>query len=286
MPSILSAFTDEASSSIDAQITAAQRANLTHLDLRSIDDYNITNLPPYVAKEIAAKLKAANLSVCMFGSPIGKIDINDDLNIDIEKLNHLADLAPILGTNKVRIFSYYNNANLPKDQWQAEAMHRLHQLSLVAEKRDMVLYHENESDIFGDHPDDIVTISSLRSDNFKLIYDFANFLRTSATPDESWSKLKSITDCFHLKDQKLDNQHTPIGLGDTNSPAILTEAITNGFTGPIIVEPHLTHSEAVLATHSTGTGDLSLASLPPAETFHIAVTTAQQLLTDAGCTIA
>ena len=42
-----------------------------------------------------AKLDAAGISVCMFGSPIGKIDVTDDLEIDLEKLRHLGKLIPV-----------------------------------------------------------------------------------------------------------------------------------------------------------------------------------------------
>ncbi|QDU32219.1 3-dehydroshikimate dehydratase [Poriferisphaera corsica] len=282
MASILSAFTDEAAPTIEAQILAAMQCGLTHLDLRSIDDYNITNLPTYIAKEVHAKLSSAGLKVCMFGSPIGKIDIADDFAIDVEKMERLAELSPILGTKIVRIFSYYNAQGQSKNEWRCESIRRLELLIGLAKKHDLILYHENESDIYGDHPDQVLELAELQCEQFRLIYDFANYLRTGEKPMESWGKLRDVTDCFHLKDQRWNNEHTPIGLGDTKAKEILADAVEHGFNGPIIVEPHLTHSEAVLSTHSTGTGDLSLASLTPTETFELAVRTAKSLLDEVG----
>ena len=104
----LSAFTDEAGDSCEAQIAAAQSNGLKRLDLRGMDGFNCTVMPLDHARGVAEKLAAAGLTVGMFGSPLGKIDIADDMQIDLGKLEHLASLAPILGCRAVRIFSYYN----------------------------------------------------------------------------------------------------------------------------------------------------------------------------------
>ena len=287
MPWTLSAFADEAGESTTEQIAACIKAGLTHIDPRHVDGHNITTLPLDIANEVAKQYQAAGIQVHMFGSPIGKIDIADDLSIDLAKLEHLAKLKDIFGATDIRIFSYYNKAGIDKAKWQQQSMDRLKRLRDRAGESGMTLFHENESGIFGDHPDDIATIAELRDgETFKLIYDFGNFLTTNASPQQSWAMLKDQTDCMHLKDRKHDGQHVPMGTGETEAAAILRDAVDSGWQGSCVVEPHLTHSKAVVATGVHGTGDVSLSSLSAAESFHIAVQAARELLTSAGADIA
>jgi sugar phosphate isomerase/epimerase len=276
---LLSAFADEAGETSDEQIAACKAGGLKFIDPRNVDGYNITALPLDIAAIVARKFADAGIKVNMYGSPIGKIDITDDMKTDTDRLEHLGKLKGIFGATGVRIFSYYNRTGVAKAKWKQESLDRLRRLRDLAGGLGLVLYHENESEIYGDHPDDVAEIAELRDGRtFKLIYDFANYIRTSATPKESWAVCRDITDCFHLKDQRRDGQHVPMGQGDTEAEAILRDAHARGWSGPCVLEPHLTHSEAVVATGVHGKGDASLASLSPAESFQIAVEAARGLL--------
>ena len=282
---IISGFADEAGPNTDTQIEALQRAGLTHIDLRSVQGQNISELDPAVARDVRSQLDAAGIRVNMLGSPIGKIDIADDFDTDLTKLRHLGEMARIFDCKAVRIFSYYNKANAPRDQWQSEAIARLKKLRDEAEKLDLVLYHENESDIFGDASDDVLAIAELRDgQRFKLIYDFANYIRTGEAGLETWAKFRDKTDAFHFKDQRRNGEHVPIGQGETDAEAILRDAAAAGWSGPCTLEPHMVHSPAVLATGASGTGTQSLKDLGPAECFHIACTEATALLDRLGVT--
>ncbi len=285
----LSAFADEAGKDIDTQIAALLRGGLSHIDLRNIAAHSIINLPQDAARDVKAKLDEAGIAVNMFGSPIGKIDIADDLQIDLDRLDHLAQMQDIFGCNAVRMFSYYNaKEKLPKDDWKHKSLDYVSRLKDHAQQVGLVLYHENESDIFGDHPDDVLALAELRDgETFKLIYDFANYIRTGVEGWDSWQTMRDVTDCFHLKDQRKTGEHVPMARGsDTDSERILRDAAERGWEGPCTIEPHLTHSDAVLATNATGTGDRSLKDLPPAESFHVAVEASRAVLERVGVTIA
>ena len=93
---------------------------------------------------------------------IEKIDIEDDFQIDMGKLRQLGELAPILGCNAVRIFSYYNRENRPADRWRAESLDRLRRLRDLAGEVGLVLYHENESGIYGDACERVLVILNSR----------------------------------------------------------------------------------------------------------------------------
>jgi hypothetical protein len=146
-PWVFSGFADEAGKSIEEQIEAHLAAGMTHIDIRGVEGFNITTLPLDVAQTVKAKMDAAGMSCCMFGSPIGKIDVTDDIEIDLDKLRHLAKLIPIFGTNKVRMFSYHNKNNIPADEFERAAIDRVGQLKALAKELGLALYHENEKGI-------------------------------------------------------------------------------------------------------------------------------------------
>ena len=101
---VLSAFADEAGGSTDEQIAALQRAGFSHIDPRMVDGHNICDLPLDLAEQVKAKYDAAGVAVGMYGSPIGKIDIADDCEIDFKKLEHLGKLKGIFGAGGGRMW--------------------------------------------------------------------------------------------------------------------------------------------------------------------------------------
>jgi len=203
---------------------------------------------------------------------------------DVDRLKHIAELKGVFGATNVRIFSYYNKKNrLSKDDWKATSLEYLSTLKEVAVDAGLVLYHENESEIYGDASDDVLDLTVLRDgEAFCFIYDFANYIRTGEEGWATWQKMKSTTDCFHFKDQKKNGQHVPMGQGETDAAKILKDAADSGWSGPITLEPHLSFSDAVLATHASGSGDLSLKDMPKHETFHIAAEEARKLIESVG----
>ena len=282
MTLILSAFADEAADDADAQIGALQRAGIDHIDPRSIDGINICDLPVDAAKALGAKLDDAGIRVGMFGSPIGKTDLDDDLCIELARLDHLALMRDVLGANGVRMFSFYDKAQRAAEERERLTLERLTTLRGRAADLGLMLYHENETGVFGDHPDQILKLASLRDgQSFGLIYDFANYLRTGADPLTTWAMLGDVTDALHFKDQMRSGDHVPMGQGDTCSAEILTQAIASGWSGPCTLEPHLFMSEAVRATNVHGQGDPALANLSRAEIFQVAATAVQALIAKA-----
>ncbi|MBC8135104.1 MAG: sugar phosphate isomerase/epimerase [Fibrella sp.] len=281
----LSGFTDEAGRSCEEQIAACHRAGFRFMDLRSIDGIGITALPVEHAQAVREKLDSAGISVQMFGSPIGKIDIADSLETDLLKLRHLATLSPVLGCRAVRMFSYYNKNNESLAAWGAESLDRLRRLRDEAERLNLVLLHENERHIFGDLCSNVEVIAELRNDNFKLIFDFDNYNQSGEDVWANWLVLRDRTDAFHLKDSRLIGekyQHTLVGEGSGQTKRILADAAQRNWGGPITLEPHLAHSDAVLATGPSGESNAAFSDMPTADSFQLAAVAARNLLTEVG----
>jgi sugar phosphate isomerase/epimerase len=281
----LSAFADEAADSADDQIAALTQANIQHVDLRMVDGINIVELPFKHAEEVKQKLDAAGIAVGMYGSPIGKTDISDPVEIELERIDHLGEMHKVFHATNVRMFSFYNKPGLPRDVWKAQAFDKLKRMIDRANYHGLVLYHENETEVFGDHPDQIEELAELRGESFKLIYDFANYLRTGEEPWANWQRLKPITDALHFKDQKRNGDHVPIGQGDTKANQALADAVKTGWSGPCTLEPHLYMSDAVLSTNVHGRGDTSLEGKSREELFQIAAAAAHELMRSAGAAV-
>jgi len=278
MPWTLSAFADEAGSDTADQTQALKQGGLRYIDPRNVDGHNIADLPLDHAQKVKQQYDAAGITVNMYGSPIGKIDIADDIATDLAKLEHLGKLKDVFGATGVRIFSYYNKTGRPMDEFRAKAIDNLKRLRDKAGQLGLVLYHENESGIFGDHCDQVLEIAEIRDgQTFKLIYDFANYIRTGEDGWTTWQKTADVTDYFHFKDQKHTGEHTPMGRGDTDATRIMQDAVKRGMACGCTLEPHLKFSKAVLATHATGTGSQALAELDAKQLFQVAVDGAKEL---------
>jgi len=282
-----SGFADEAGSSVEEQIDTLLAAGMTHVDLRGVGDYNITTLPADEAAEAQAKLSAAGISVCMFGSPIGKIDVTDDIQIDLNKLNHLATLVPIFGTNKVRMFSYHNKTGIPAADFRVAAVDRVKQLKEHAAMLGLALYHENEKGIFGERLDNTkYLLEELRDgETFFGIFDFSNFNQSGDDVWQNWLALRDLTDALHLKESDADGQHTPVGQGQCAVQQILDDCVARGWSGPVVLEPHLQNSKAVLATVEGELGlnaNKSLEGLSAGAVWQIAALAAKDVMGKAG----
>lgn len=283
----LSAFADEAGPSKEQQIDALRRAGLTCIDLRNVEGHNISALPIELARTVKSKLDEAEITVGMFGSPIGKIDIADDFDIDVQRLEHLGAMARIFECNAVRIFSYYNGQDQPFERWHAKAIDRLRQLRDRAAKLGLVLYHENEAEIFGDHCDQVVLIADELCDGevFRLIFDFDNFDRSGDDVWACWQRLRDRVDAIHLKDSTREGQHVPVGRGAGKVRQILADARSIGWEGLLTLEPHLKYSEAVLATGPSGQPNQVLKHLSEVECFHVAAVAAKELIDQVGAVV-
>ena len=284
---VLSGFADEAGGNIDTQINATKNAGFSHLDLRGVNGFNITELPLDEAESIAKRLDDAGIKVGMYGTPLGKIDVADDFQTDVDRLNHIVKLKPIFGCDQVRIFSYYNKTELAKDRWQAESLSRLKKLRDIAGQAGLVLYHENERHIFGDRCDEVEILADELRDGstFKLIFDFDNYNQSGDDVWNNWERLGDRTDAFHLKDSDTKNQHVPIGQGNGRAKEILADAVKRGWSGPLSLEPHLQHSAAVMATHASGSANQKFSDMSAEDVYQLAAEVASKLLGDIGAPV-
>ena len=77
---ILSAFADEYADSLKEQCEALDKFDIEYIELRGVNGKNISVLTESEVKEAKKILDDYGIKVSSIGSPLGKIDINGDLN--------------------------------------------------------------------------------------------------------------------------------------------------------------------------------------------------------------
>ena len=228
----LCAFSDEAGSSLQEQIAALKRNNISLMELRSIDKKNIADFTIEEAAEYQRILEENGTSVWSIGSPIGKVNINIDFEEYLKKVAHVCELARVFKTDKIRMFSFFCAY-----EDDAKVYEYLARMVEVANVYDVYLYHENEKDIFGDTAERVLKVMNNVA-GLKYIYDPANYLQCDQPASMTLSMLHHKTDYFHIKDViSQTGQLVPAGYGD-GMILELIKAIKDDKT--LTLEPHLT----------------------------------------------
>ena len=137
----LCAFADEAATTLQEQIAALQRNKIRYLELRNVNGKGVANITLQEAEEYARILKENGIEVYSIGSPIGKVDISVDFDRYLEDITHIFRLARIFGTDKIRMFSFYN-AYEKRDL----VISYLSKMVEMVKGFGVELYHENEKD--------------------------------------------------------------------------------------------------------------------------------------------
>lgn len=227
----ISAFTDEAADSLAGQIEAMKRNGLSLMELRSIDAKNVSSFTLAQAAEYKKLLDENNMKVWSIASPLGKQKISVNFEKYKETVKHVAELAQVLGTDKIRIFSFFK-AYKKRDK----VMKYLSKMVEIAEQKGVKLYHENEKEIYGDTADRVRDImNSVKGLGY--IYDPANYIQVGEKACNTLPLLHSSTDYFHIKDViSSTGELVPAGNGDGDIKRLVSMISKDTV---LSVEPHL-----------------------------------------------
>ncbi|HUS46873.1 MAG TPA: sugar phosphate isomerase/epimerase family protein [Phycisphaerae bacterium] len=238
-----SAFADEIAPDLDVQMETCQAGGIRCIDVRAIDGKNVSAMTVKEAALYGRRLKDRGFKVPCIGSPIGKIRISDDFDAHLELLRHCCRVAAAFGTRLVRVFSFYPSPGAKIMDQRREVMDRMARMVELAEAEGAVLMHENERAIYGARPEGVKDLfATIRSDNFKSIFDPANFVTEGVAPyDGAWAKgLDSLTDYFHIKDKlPAADVCVPAGQGAGQLDRIFADLKARNWSGYMTLEPHM-----------------------------------------------
>ncbi len=237
----LSAFADEAGNSVAEQIDALKAHKMTHIEPRGLDHGNISVYTPEQAKELKKVLDDNGIGVSALGSPYGKIEITDDFSPHFEQFKRSVEVANILETKRIRMFSFFFTQGQSYEEYKDEVFERLDKLCTYSLENGIMCCHENEKDIYGDIADRCLEIFKAFPDKIRGVFDPANFIQCGEDILPAYEKLKNYIDYFHIKDCLFDGGKVrPAGLGDANIVELLKRAANDQNKDTFLtLEPHL-----------------------------------------------
>jgi len=245
----VSAFADEIDKNFEIQIRELKKHGLHHIELRGINGKSFVDYSLDELRVFKNMLDEAGIRVSSLGSPLGKSDLTEDLQIFLDRADYIIDIAKLFETQYIRMFSIW----MPKDEdpsiHREEVLSRLREAVKLAEKREVIFLHENEKAIYGDTPERCLDIlKTINSPNLRAVYDPANFVQCNCDPKEAFDLVKDYVVYMHIKDADRESQeNVPAGKGDGQIPLILKTLLAGGYDGFISLEPHLALFEGLLS---------------------------------------
>lgn len=237
----ISGFADEIDANLDTQIQTLNQLNIHYMEIRGVNGRNILDHTAEEVVEIKRRLDQGGIRVSSVGSPIGKIKITDPFEPHFEKFRHCVEIAKILETPYIRMFSFFIPEGQNPETFRDEVMKRLSRFVSYAKDQNVVLLHENEKEIYGDTaPRCLELFQEFYCDHFQGVFDFANFVQCGQDTLAAYEMLKPYIAYIHIKDAKAGTgEVVPSGMGDGNVKTILTQLHQSGYQGFLSLEPHL-----------------------------------------------
>lgn len=238
----LSAFADEIADDLKEQMDVLEKEKIKHIAFRAAWGTNVLKLSEDQLQKAKEMMGRRGFRVSSIGSPIGKVGILDDFTAHLEDFRKIIRATKLLGTNYIRIFSFYIPQGEEPARHRNEVMRRIGEMVKIAEKESLILLHENEKDIYGDTGERCKDIlQTVRSRNLRAAYDPANFVQIGQRPfTHCYPLLKSYIEYVHVKDAKLsDKSIVPAGKGDGEVVEFFREMKRINYNGFASLEPHL-----------------------------------------------
>lgn len=250
---LLSAFADEGGKTLAEQIKALKDNELTHIEPRGIDGVNISDYTSDMAKEMRKILDENGIGVSAIGSPFGKIGIRDDFEPHFEKFKQTVENACILGTENIRMFSFFIENEEDYAVCRDEVMERLAKLCDYSLKSGIWCCHENEKGIYGDTDDRCLDILTTLKGKIKGVFDPANFIQCGVDILPAYEKLKDHIEYMHIKDARFsDGFVVPPGTGDGHIRELLELFSKKDGKRFLTLEPHLKVFDGLEALEQAG----------------------------------
>ena len=237
---IVSAFADEIHMDLKTQMDVLDTHDIKFIEMRGVNGKNVADLTLEETKEIKKQLEIRGFQVSAIGSPIGKIGIEDPFEAELDKFKHTLEIAKILDTRYIRMFSFFipEDKN-PEDSFQ-EVIRRWRAYIEAAVGTGMILLHENEKNIYGDTARRCLKlIETLKCDFVKVTFDPVNFVQVGQDTIEAYALLKDYIAYIHIKDADQEGNVVPAGYGIGNVKVILDNLKHRGYEGFLSLEPHL-----------------------------------------------
>lgn len=237
---LFSAFADEASADIYEQIEACKANGIDYIELRNVNGKNISNFTVEEAKDLKKILDDAGIKVSSIGSHYGKIEITDDFAPHFEAFKQTVEVAKVLDTKYIRMFSFFFTQGQSLEEYKDEVYARLTAMVDYSNEHGILCCHENEKGIYGDIFERCLEIAEHFGDRLGCIFDPSNYIQCGTDTLKGFEALKDYITYFHVKDciAEIDTV-VPAGEGDGHLEEILRALDNEEKVYFLSVEPHL-----------------------------------------------
>ena len=219
---IFSAFSDEYAVYFNEQLAGMKALDIGYIELRFVDGRSVSELSSDEAKELKNHLDEKEIKVSAIGSPLGKIRLDGDMKGHMEKAARVFEIANIMETKLVRVFSFYAPEGKNIHDCRDDVLGAITDMLALAKKYGVTLCHENEAKIYGDTPKYCRELLDAFGGELKCVYDMGNFVLEGVDPyPESYELLKKDIAYFHIKDALFAGAIVPPGKGDAKIKEIL-----------------------------------------------------------------
>lgn len=245
----LSGFGDEIDPDPVVQVAVLTALGASHIEVRSAWGTNVVDLSDDQLSTLATVLATGGMQTSAVASPIGKVDITLDADLEVQRLRRIIRVAHALDTPNIRIFSFFRAEGVPVESTRDAVMTRMRLLADEAERDGVTLLHENEKDIYGDTPERVLDlVESVGSPALRLAWDSANFVQVGvARPhDDGYAMLRPYLEYLQVKDAvAATGTVVPAGQGDGQVLQTLAALRDDGYVGFVSLEPHLDEAHAL-----------------------------------------
>ncbi|AZN43946.1 sugar phosphate isomerase/epimerase [Paenibacillus albus] len=254
----LGVITDEVSSDIITALDFAAANGLKHVEIRSVDSRNVLALSDEEADRIRQETESRGLFISCIASPVFKCALDASRQVaegdrfnqaersvaeHFAMLERAMELAERLGTNRIRIFSFWREEE-PIERFEAEIVSHLTRAAKLAEERGMLLLLENEPSCNGGFAEEVARFASaVQSPALRVLWDPGNEQYGSRPCfPEGYAMVRELLAHVHLKDVLLDAEGKPraVPIGDGIVPyAEHFQALReDGYDGLFTIETH------------------------------------------------
>jgi sugar phosphate isomerase/epimerase len=237
---ILSAFSDEYADSLVEQCKALNSFGITYMEMRGVNGKNVSTLTKEEVLEAKRMLLDYGIKVSSIGSPLGKIKLDGNVEEHLETAKRIFDTANELGTNYIRMFSFYLPEGKTREECKGQVCDELEKLIVLSQKFGVTLCHENEAKIYGESPEKCLELLEYFDGKLKCVFDMGNFVLDGYNPMDAYKLLEKYVEYFHIKDALYAGAIVPAGKGEAQIKEILDLYKATGKKDTFItLEPHL-----------------------------------------------
>lgn len=253
----LGVLTDEVSAHFEEALDWTVEQGLKHVEVRVINGLNVVTLNDDQAMEVRRQVEARGLFISAIASPLFKCALDpsrpiasgdtfgqkeESVDAHFNKLKRLIQLAKLLGTTRIRIFSFWREAD--PHLYTEDIVDHLRQAAQEAQLEGVQLLLENEPSCNGGSAEEVaVIVSSVDSPALRGLWDPGNeaYGGHEAFP-AGYGFMKDIMAHVHLKDAYVSEDGTarcvPLGSGSVPVIPHLKALLADGYDGLFTIETH------------------------------------------------